>query len=63
MRKLILKMQMAGLFLFIENGKPGEDIIPIHSPGYLFNDGFIRIGVNALYEIPLWYTNNKVYLN
>ncbi|HEX6181257.1 MAG TPA: M20 family metallopeptidase [Chitinophagaceae bacterium] len=51
--------QVPGLFMFIGNDKPGEEIIPIHSPHYVFNDEILENGVRALSEIALWYTGSK----
>ena len=48
-----------GLFIFIGNDKPGEEVVPIHSPHYVFNDEILENGVRALCEISLWYTGSN----
>jgi amidohydrolase len=47
----LFQEQIPGLFLYIGNDMEGCDMIPIHAPNYVFNDGILVIGVKALCEI------------
>jgi len=53
----LFQQEIPGIFMFIGNDRPGCDVIPIHSPNYTFNDEIIPVGVKAMCEIALSYTN------
>lgn len=52
----LYQQQIPGIFLFIGNDIPGREVVPIHSPYYIFNDEILTGGVKALCEIALSYT-------
>ena len=52
----LFQERIPGLFLFIGNDREGRDMIPIHSPNYVFNDEILVAGVKALCEIVLGYS-------
>ncbi|HCF71878.1 MAG TPA: amidohydrolase [Syntrophomonas sp.] len=52
----LYQQEIPGIFLFIGNDTTGRDIVPIHSPNYIFNDKILTVGVKALCEIALSYT-------
>ena len=51
----LFQEKIPGLFLFIGNDKKGCDMIPIHTPNYVFNDEILVVGVKALCEIVFGY--------
>ena len=51
----LFQERIPGLFLFIGNDAPGAEMIPIHSPRYVFNDAILPVGVNALCAITTAY--------
>ena len=52
----LYQQEVPGLFLIIGNDQPGQDVVPIHAPDYIFNDNILPVGVRALCEIALSYT-------
>jgi amidohydrolase len=52
----LYQQEVPGLFLIIGNDMPGRSVVPIHAPGYIFNDNILPVGVKALSEIVLRYT-------
>lgn len=53
----LFQEKVPGLFLFIGNDKDNDEVVPIHDPGYIFNDEILTIGVKALCAIALEYSD------
>ncbi len=51
----LFQEKIPGLFIFIGNDQEGSDMIPIHSPNYIFNDEILVVGVKVLCEIVFGY--------
>lgn len=53
----LFQQEIPGLFIFLGKDKPGEPIVPIHDPKYIFNDEILTVGVKALSEIVLKFSD------
>jgi metal-dependent amidase/aminoacylase/carboxypeptidase family protein len=54
----LFQEKVPGLFLFIGNDKEGNEVVPLHDPGYIFNDEILTIGVKALCAVALGYSDH-----
>lgn len=54
----LFQEKVPGLFLFIGNDKAGNEVVPLHDPGYIFNDEILTIGVKALCAVALGYSGH-----
>lgn len=51
----LLKEKVPGIFMLIGNHKPGQELIPLHNPGFYWHEENLIVGVKALTAVVFGY--------